>query len=88
MKTTKYATRHAAKRPRRNPPSTPDVIDVLLRARAVASLVERVYDIGHDLPGEMEYGSHDEVVRLHAEADQILEAAERVVREITMILGR
>lgn len=74
-----------ASRPRRNPPDR-YVVAVLRRARAVAALAEHIHKLGRAIVVECEYGSCD-VGEMHAEADQIIEAAERVVREVTEILG-
>lgn len=84
MRTTRTRPKPRRRSPRRNPPSVPDV---LRRARAVASLAERLNELGREERVAMEYGSHDRLRAIQAEAEQILAAAERVVREITEILG-
>jgi hypothetical protein len=94
MKTKARATRRPTRqtrqtRPtRRNPPArrSLDVIDVLRRARAVAALAERLNELGFEVQHAMEW-SHDRFDALRAEQDQILEAAEIVVQDITTILG-
>lgn len=73
--------------PRRRNPGGRDVISILRRARAVASLVERAGEVGRMVALAWEHGSPGEMRRLREEQEQIEDAAERVVADISHVLN-